>query len=199
MEAREDAAREEAEADDLWLKERAGIDPAERRASWRRWLCRELEKSLQWPAEQAARERLIGQCAGELTTLARQLRGRGWLLEGKALAGHVRAVIKPVATAQKAGKIGDFWPYFRAAVGRYVGANAEEIQHHARRSGADAGAETMGTLMAVLSDKIERRQASMTEVLAGRSDEIRAAKREKAATKKERARTGADPQEELPL
>lgn len=153
-------------ADDLWLRERAGIDPEERRASWRRWLRKELETALQWPSDPAAKAKLIGQCAAEITVLARQLRGRGWLLDGAALAHHVRALLVPIGKAQRAGKVRDFWPYFSEAVSRYVGANAEEIQAHARRTGADEGAQTMAGALASLGiGKAAERQPSMTEIL----------------------------------
>lgn len=180
----------EEDADDLWLRERAGIDPEARRESWRRWLRKTLEKSLQWPKEAAARERLIGQCAAELTVLARQLRGRGWLLEGKALAEHVRAVLEPIGAAQRAGKVRDFWPYFGEAVARYVGAHAEEIQAQARRSGADAGATSFAAALAGLG--IGRPAAksgpSLVEIVTDRDVEVRAAKQARAAEEKRQMR-----------
>jgi hypothetical protein len=167
----------EDRADDLWLRERAGIDPEERRASWRRWLCKTLEASLQWPKDPAAKARLVGQCAAEITVLARQLRGRGWLLDGAALAEHVRALLEPIAKAQRAGKVRDFWPYFGEAVTRYVGAHAEEIQAHARRTGADEGAQTMaGALAALGIGKAAQRGPSMTEIIADRDAATRAEK-----------------------
>lgn len=181
LEVREDRKTEEDRVDDLWLKERAGVDPDERRASWRRWLRKELERTLQWPGDQAARERLIGQCASEITVLARQLRGRGWLLDGAALAVHVRALLAPIAKAQRAGKVRDFWPYFCEAVSRYVGANAEEIQAHARRTGTDEAATSMASAMAALGlVKAAAKASSMTELLADRDAEIR---REKLSEK----------------
>lgn len=181
IDARDDQRRQQDETDDLWLRERAGVDPAERRELWRRWVRRTLEETLQWPENPAARERLIGQCVAEITSLARQLRGRGWLLEGKALAEHVRALLTPIAAAQRKGAIGDFWPYFRAAVGRYVGAHAEEIQAHARRTGAEEGAQTMaGALAALGLTRAAARGPSITELLSDRDAEIRAAKAAKA-------------------
>ena len=182
---REDRQRDEALADTQWMLERSGIDPAERLEAWRRWLRKTLETTLQWPANPAAKERLIGQCAAEITTLARQLRGRGWLLEGKALADHVKALLGPVAAAQKAGKIGDFWPYFRAAVKRYVGANAEEIQAHARRTGADESAQSMaGALAALGIGKALTRGPSMTEIIADRDAAKRQAEADQRAAEK---------------
>lgn len=185
LEAREDRRREQRTADDLWLREGAGIDPAERLLSWDRWLAEKLATSLRWPAEPAARERLIRQCAAEITVLARQLRGRGWLLDGKALAAHVQALLEPIAKAQQAGKIGDFWPYFRAAVGRYVGSHAEEIQAHARRTGADESGLMIG---AILSGLNILRPVSMTELLTERAGEIASAKQETLRAKQAKLR-----------
>lgn len=184
LDDREDRRRDDAEADRRWLTERGGIDPAERLQRWDAWLAQTLQKTLQWPANPAARARLVGQCSAEITTMVRHLAGRGWLLDGEALAGHVRAVLAPIAAAQKAGKIGDFYPYFRAAVSRYVGANAEEIQAEARRSGADEGARTVGEILSAL----RIRGASMTELLAQRSREIAEAKAETLRERQARAR-----------
>lgn len=168
VDARAETAAAQAEADDRWLRERAGIDPEERRASWRRWLRKELEKALQWPSNPAARARLLGQCAAEMTVMARQLRGRGWLLDGAALAVHVRACLAPIGEAQRDGKVRDFYPYFCASVSRYVGANAEEIQAHARRTGADEAAQSMAAALSALglSRSAAAQGPSMVELLA---------------------------------
>lgn len=176
-------------ADDLWLQERAGIDPAVRRAAWRHWLRKTLESSLQWPKDPAAKARLIGQCAEELTVLARQLRGRGWLLDGKALAEHVRALLEPIGKVQRAGKVRDFWPYFCETVTRYVGAHAEEIQAHARRTGADESAQTMAGALASLGlGKAAKRSQSLTEAIAERDAEVRREKVAKLAAERAQLR-----------
>ena len=177
LEDREDRGRQLAEGEVRWLREGAGVDAEERLKQWDSWLMGTLAKSLQWPGDEDARWRLIRQCAAEITVLARQLRGRGWLLDGKALAGHVQDLLAPVAEAQRAGKIGDFWPYFRAVVARYVGNHSDEIAAHARRTGVEEGAQTLG---AVLSGLAVVREASLTELLAGRGREIGAAKAETA-------------------
>lgn len=181
IENREEGKSTKMEADDLWLRERSGIDPAERRASWQRWLMKTLDSMLTWPVKSEVKGRLIGQCACELTVLAQQLRGRGWLLEGKALAEHVRALLTPIAAAQKAGTIREFWPYFGEAVTRYVGANAEEIQRHAKRTGADEGVTSMAGAMAAFGfgAPVDARGASMTEIVATRSAELADARRTK--------------------
>ncbi|AWI09297.1 hypothetical protein CKA38_08600 [Ereboglobus luteus] len=163
------AAREE-DADNRWMQERAGIDPEERLRRWDAWLRKTLAKTLRWPANADAALRLQCQCANELTRLVKQLRGRGWLLDGEALAGHVKACIAPIAEQQRAGKVGDFWPYFCAAVRRYVGANAEEIQFHARRTGADEGAQSMAAIMGALgiAGALKSKGKSLTELIADR-------------------------------
>lgn len=182
---RESRLNEQAGADDRWMREGAGIDPAERLLKWDRWLVGLLAKLLQWPTEAGARERLIRQCAAEITTLARQLRGRGWLLDGRELAKHVQGLLEPIAKAQQAGKVGDFWPYFRAAVGRYVGNHSDEIAALGRRTGSSEGAQAIGALLGGLAVV---RQASMTELLTERAGEIATAKKETLRDRQQRLR-----------
>jgi len=146
----DDRARDQAEADDRWLRKRGGIDPEERRASFHHWVKGQLLKTLQWPEDRGRREKLLGQCAAEITVMVRQLRGRGWLLDGHALADEVRACLAPIAAYQRAGKIGDFFVYFRSSVRRYVGAHAEDLQALARRTGADEGAQSMAAILSGL-------------------------------------------------
>lgn len=182
---RESGGREQRAADERWMIEGAGIEPAERLLLWDRWLVGLLTKSLQWPGDEAARVRLIRQCAAEITTLAKQLRGRGWLLDGRELAKHVQGLLEPIAKAQQAGKVGDFWPYFRAAVGRYVGNHSDEIAAHARRTGSNEGAQAIGALLGGLAVV---RQASMTELLTERAGEIATAKKETLRDRQQRLR-----------
>lgn len=188
LDAREDRDREEQAADERWLREGADVDAAERLLSWDRWLADQLGQTLKWPADPAARARLIRQCAAEITVLVRQLRGRGWLLDGKALAAHVQALLGPIAKAQQAGKIGDFWPYFRAAVARYVGNHSDEIAAHARRTGANEGAQAIGTILGGLA---VIRRTSMTELLTERAAEIATEKKEKLRDRQQRLRAQA--------
>lgn len=207
LDQRDDRRADTAAAEERWLREGAGVDPGERLLAWDRWLLATLEQSLAWPEEPVRRGKLLRQCASEITVVAKQLRGRGWLLDGKALAKHVRALLAPIAAAQEAGKIGDFWPYFRAAVGRYVGANAEEIQAHARRTASDEGAQSFGAVLAGLGigSAGADRGPSMTELLATRAAEVAAAKAETLREKTARARarnaacTDTARQPELPL
>jgi hypothetical protein len=155
-----------ASAEARFLKERAGVDRRERLSAWREWAAKKLlAEFTHWPADPAARAKQIGQCTAELETLVRHLFERGWLLEGKRLAQVASDCLAPIAVAQRAGKIGDFFPYYRAAVRRYVGANAEEMQGMARRDGADVAQSMAGILAGVIG----RLQApSITEVIAER-------------------------------
>ncbi len=188
LDEREARRAEAAAAEETWLRERAGVDAAERLQSWDRWVRRVLAETLVWPEDAARRERLVAQCAAELTVAAKQLRARGWLLDGTVLAGHVRALLAPVAAAQRAGKVVDFWPYFRAAVSRYVGAHAEEIQQEAKRTGADEGAQAIGAVLGGL--KVLRRDdaPSMVELLTERAGEVATAKGESLRVRQARVR-----------
>ncbi|MDR0352494.1 MAG: hypothetical protein LBI02_03770 [Opitutaceae bacterium] len=162
---RERAAADQAAAEDRWLRERAGIDPAERRRAWHKWLLAELGRTFRWPDDRLKRGRLQGQCAHSLTLMARQLYGRGWLLDGAALARHVRACLAPIAQAQREGRAEAFWPYFQKAISTYVGAHAEEIQQEARRSGAVPGITSVGALLSALRGKLAPRPRSLVEDL----------------------------------
>lgn len=202
LDEREDRQRSESAADERWLQERAGIDPGERLLAWDRWLVATLDRMLVWSAEPIRRHKLLRQCAAEITVVAKQLRGRGWLLDGKELAAQVRAMLEPIATAQRAGKVGDFWPYFRAAVARYVDANAEKIQALARRTGSDEGAQAFGAVLAGLGfgPGGQAREASLTELLASRAVEISEAKRDTLRTRTARARArNAACSDQIPL
>ena len=165
---RDDRAQQEAEADDRWLRERAGIDPEERRRSFQSWVKGLLVKSLPLPDDAARREKILGQCAAEITVMCRQLCGRGWLLDGKALADEVKACLDPITAYLRRGKVEDPFAYFRSSVRRYVGAHAEDIQALARRSGRDEAITSMAAALAGLG--IGRvaapRAASMVEIVA---------------------------------
>lgn len=167
LEAREERETAESIADDRWLLERNGVDPDERRVAWRRWLRRKLLVTLHWPQSEPARDKLIGQCMAEITTLVCQLRGRGWLLDAKALAEHVNDLLEPIAKAQKAGSVREFWPFFRHVVRTYVGSHAEEIQAHARRTGSDEGSLSMASALSALGiGRAIAKAPSMTEIVA---------------------------------
>lgn len=168
LEAREDLARDQAEADDRWLRERAGIDPEERRRSFAAWVKGLLAKSLPLPEDATRRERLLGQCAAEITVMCRQLRGRGWLLDGQALATEVKECIAPIAAYLQRGMVEDPFAYFRSSVRRYVGTHAEDLQALARRSGRDEAITSMADALSVLGlgRAATPRAPSMVEIVA---------------------------------
>ncbi|AHF94186.1 hypothetical protein OPIT5_08135 [Opitutaceae bacterium TAV5] len=177
LEDRQNHARKQAEADARWLQERGGINPAERLERWDAWLADILAQTLRWPEDETRRVRLMGKCSMEITSLVRKLRGRGWLLDGAALAEHVRACLAPIAAAQAAGKVRDLYPYLARSVGDYVGQHAEEIQAHARRTGADEAAQSVGMILAgLVGDRLKPRPPSLTELIVARAGEVKEAR-----------------------
>lgn len=79
----------------------------------------------------------------------------------------------------------EFWPYFRACVDRYVGANAEEIRAEAMRAGSH-----VGNLRSALGVNRPASGPPVPELLAQRAEEVVKAKdatlRQKLARQRER-------------
>jgi hypothetical protein len=153
-----------------FLKQSADIDRKAALRSWRAAAGEVLAKAFTWPADPARRAKLIGQCTGELEVMAQHLFDRGWLLKEDRLIAMVETCIAPIAAAQAAGKITDFWPYFRSAVRRHVPVNADEIQHEARRVG---GAVSAADVFAGLAGLIQRPTITATEAIGERRAEVR--------------------------
>ncbi|MBC8009971.1 MAG: hypothetical protein H7067_07730 [Burkholderiales bacterium] len=139
-----------------FLKQHGGVDRAVALRNWRRDAANLLQATLSWPTDASRRTRLIGQCIGELEGMSRQLYDRGWLLQQDRLLEVARTCLAPIAAAQAAGKIDDFWPYFRASVRRFVPLHAEELQRLARQTGGVVGA---ADVFAALSGVITERAA----------------------------------------
>lgn len=150
-----------------YLQQVAGIDRTAAIRRWRRRCRATLLRDLQWPEDEAKRERQIAHCTALLETMARHLYQRGWLLDESALGRLVKDCIAPVAAAQKAGKVRELYPYLKTTVERYVGLNAEEIQRAAKTSGADVGS-SMDHLIRGLGHVLGRPAPTMTEILAER-------------------------------
>jgi len=162
------AAREAAadQAETIYLAETAGIDRAVAIRRWRGRLRATLLKELSWPADETRRERLLAKCATEMEVIARQLYARGWLVNEQRLGELVKGCILPIAAAQRAGQIREFWPYFSRSVRTYVGVNAETIQRQARRDGADV-ASSMASIIGGLGLRAMPKAApSLTEIVA---------------------------------
>jgi len=147
-----------------WLS--GNRSPEERLISFDSWLRRQLEERFVWPLAEAKKKKLIEQCRIELERLILELWKRGWYLDGKRLAAHLQRVLDSISKYQKAGKVEDFWSYFKSSVNRYVGVNAEEIQTEAMRAGAHVGQvlSAMG-----ISTKAE---ITLPELIAQRRNEI---------------------------
>lgn len=118
----------------VWLDN--GRRPEERLLKFDTWLRRELGRRLDWTWAGQAREKRIEQCRIHLERLVLQLWQRGWMLDGKRLAGHLQDLLEHVATYQQQGGIVDFWAYFKSSAERYVGQNAEEIREESLRAGS---------------------------------------------------------------
>jgi hypothetical protein len=157
-----------------------GISEAQRLLRFDGWVRLELDARIDWTWAGEQQARRIEQCRIELENLVLGLWRRGWMLDGKALAGHITDALDDMRGAQKAGRVRDFWPYFKAVVDRYVGLNAEEIREEAMSLGVNAGA---------IFRQLQRQSPtapSLPELLARRRDETL---REKLA--RERAKEAA--------
>ncbi len=177
----------EGRADDAlvaWLNQ--ANPPEVRLLKFDAWAGEQLATRLDWTWAGAAKAKRIEQCRVYLERLVLEMWRRGWMLDGKRLAAHIEKVLDAVGTYQRAGKVVEFWPYFRACVDRYVGANAEEIRGEAMRVGSHAG-----QLLAALGVKRPASGPSMPELVAQRADEVTKAKdaslREKLARQRARA------------
>lgn len=161
-----------------WLNQ--GRAPEDRLPAFDAWCRRELATRLDWTWAGSQKERRIEQCRLCLEGMVLALWKRGWMLDGKRLAAHLTKCLDAVGAYQRAGKVADFWPYFRAAVDRYVGLNAEELQSEAQRSGVQIGQ----LLAPILSRQGQRPAArppgapSLPELVAQRRAEVTQAKAE---------------------
>lgn len=129
------------------------------------------------------------------------------MLDGRKLAVRIEALLDVVGNYQRKGKVNDFWAYFGAAVDRYVGANAEEIQAEAMRAGVHVSQllTAFGVHRRPGGEIQPEKVAPLPELIAQRADEVTKAKeatlREKLARKRaQQAACKADAQQPtLPL
>lgn len=181
---------------ELW--ETMGQTPEKRLLAFDAWVRRELATRIDWTWAGAQKERRIEQCRVQLEQLVLELWRRGWMLDGRRLAGHLQAVMDAVGKYQREGKVLDFWAYFRAAVSRYVGANAEELKQEAIRAGVHAN-----QVLAALGVKRPAAGPSLPELVASRADEITKAKaatlREKLARERAQQAACKDAAPQLPM
>lgn len=98
------------------------------------------------------------------------------MLDGRRLAARITDMLDTVGRYQRSGQVREFWPYFRAAVDRYVGLNSEELQAESTRAGASVGQALAALLKA---GGAQRPSApSLPELVAQRAVEIETAKSE---------------------
>jgi len=142
-----------------------GNPPEVRLLRFDAWARGELAKRLDWAWAGEAKERRIEQCRIQLHTVCKHLFRRGWNLDGERLAARIEALLDSVAKYQRGGKVLDFWSYYKAAVDRYVGANAEELREEAMQCGAH-----VSQLFASIKAKVPA-GPSMPELVAQREDE----------------------------
>jgi hypothetical protein len=162
-------------------------DPAERLLNFDKWVRGELVKRIDWSWAGNLRERRIEQCRLCLEQLVLDLWRRGWMLDGKKLARHIEALLDAVARQQRGGKVEDFWPYFKTAVNRYVGANAEELREEAMRAGTH-----VSQLLNVLGVRAEASGPALPELIAQRAGEVAQAKTATTLREKLSAKRRAD-------
>jgi len=187
LQTRADHRQEGRPADDWML---TVLAPEERLLKFDAWGRRELAARLQWPTDQRRRAKLIEQCRVKLEKLVLDLWRRGWMLDGKRLANHLLAALDDIATAQTAGRVKDFWPFFCRVVDGYVGINAEEIQAEAR---AMAGAKPMRSIIETLTLP---KGSPLPELVAQRRDETL---REKIARRRKTEASKAADAAQMPL
>ncbi len=117
----------------------SGVSDAARLLRFDGWVRLELAARIDWAWAGEQKARRIEQCRIELEGLVVAFQRRGWLLDGRRLARHITDALDDVGAAQKAGRVRDFWPFFRSAIHRYAGLNAEEIQAEAMSAGTHVG------------------------------------------------------------
>lgn len=165
----------------VWLNR--GAAPEVRLLKFDAWVRGQLATRLDWTWAGVGKEKRIEQCRVYLERLVLEMWRRGWMLDGKRLAAHLESVLDAVGAYQRAGKVKEFWPYFRACIDRYVGGNAEEIQVEARSVGAQ-----MGQLISALGIGRTGDGSSLPELVAQRAVEVSKAKAETLRAKLARQR-----------
>lgn len=176
-----DRARNAAQVAEVW--QLRGERPEVRLLAFDRWVRLQLESRIDWTWAGAQRQKRIEQCRVALEQLVLDLWRRGWMLDGKALAARIVALLDAIGARQRKGPIDDFWAYFRVSVNRYVGANAEEIQDESRRLGAHVGG-----IVAALGLAGRQDGPTLPELAATRAAEVAQARQETLREKLARER-----------
>lgn len=188
--ARQNSGRDEKTEADVLLWLNKGTAPEVRLLKFDAWVGRQLAERLDWTWAGPNKAKRIEQCRVYLERLVLEMWRRGWMLDGERLARHITGVLDSIGAYQRAGKVVEFWPYFRASVDRYVGANAEEIRTEAMRAGAH-----IGNVLTALGVGRPASGPSVPEMVAQRAEEVKTAKaetlREKLARQRQRNKADA--------
>lgn len=182
----QDMARRD-EAARSWMA--TGTPEAVRLLRFDGWMRLELTARIDWAWAGAMKAKRIEQCRSELERLVLELWRRGWMLDGKRLAAHIKDALDDVAAAQRAGRVKDFWPFFQSVVARYVGINAEEIRAEAMQVGAHAGQVFERLNRGGQTDR------AMPELLAQRRDETIRERLQRERAAQQRAKIDAAQQQ----
>lgn len=171
-----------------WLRQ--DQKPETRLAAFDEWLLLQMEARLDWGWAGTLKEKRLHQCRIQIDGMVIALWRRGWMLDGPRLADRITEMLDAIGKAQRGGQVRDFWPYFKTAVSRYVGLNAEEIQAEAMSAGAAVGA--------VFQQLLKRQAAgpSIPELVAQRAEETL---REKLARQRAQERRKQAEKSQLPL
>lgn len=172
----------------VWLNK--GEAPEVRLLKFDAWVGRQLAERLEWGWAGDGKARRIEQYRVHLERIVLDLWRRGWMLDGEKLAAHITGVLDRIGNYQRAGKVVELWPYYKATVDRYVGANAEELKAEAMKVGAHAG-----QLLAALGIGKPAGGPSIPELVAQRADEVTKAKDATLREKLRRQRAKADSDE----
>ncbi|WP_221029941.1 hypothetical protein [Actomonas aquatica] len=159
------AAAVDAQKDRAWW-EIKGATEEQRLLAFEAWCRRQIQSRLVLSEEATAKARRTGQCLAEIKCMLLELFRRGWLLDGARLAPHVIAVLDDVGNAQRAGRVQEFWPFFRSVVRSYVGRNAEEIRSESMRAGNIASmafTDIARTLPALVAQEREELNETLRE------------------------------------
>lgn len=157
--------------------------PAARLLKFDAWSRKQLATRLDWTWAGSQREKRIEQARIYLEQMVLGLWRRGWFLDGRRLADRITGMLDTIAGYQKRGFVREFWPYYKAAVDRYVGLNSEELQAEAMRAGA-----SVGQAMAAILKTTGRNAPTLPELLAQRAQEVAQAKEETLRAQQARLR-----------
>lgn len=174
--------RANREKDQAWWQLKDATE-AERLLKFEAWCRHQIQTRLQLPEDKTDRARRTGQCLAELKGMLLDLFQRGWLLDGARLTPHITAVLDDMGAAQAAGRVRDFWPFFRRVVRSYVGIHAEELQFQS---------QSAGSILKMALGDISTSTRSIPELVAQEREEINETLRQKKTRAAQRKKQDRD-------